>query len=155
MTIGTATEHDLRRIVELLADDPRGAARERLEDPLPEAYVRAFHAIDADPNNELIVARDGATVAGVLQLTFIPNLTYRGGWRCLVEGVRVDRAHRSRGVGRHLLTWAIARAEERGCHLVQLTTDKARTRAIEFYEELGFRASHEGMKLHLPSSRVT
>lgn len=149
MTLGHATGDDLRDIVALLADDPHGAARERLEDPLPEAYRRAFEAIEADPNNELIVARDGAAIIGVLQLTFIPNLTYRGGWRCLVEGVRVDRAYRSRGVGRHLLTFAISRADDRGCHMVQLTTDKARPRAIQFYETLGFRPSHVGMKLHL------
>jgi GNAT superfamily N-acetyltransferase len=43
----------------------------------------------------------------------------------------------------------IARARERGCHLVQLTTDKARPDARRFYEGLGFVASHEGMKIRL------
>lgn len=33
---------------------------------------------------------------------------------------------------------------------MQLTSDKARPDAIRFYESLGFVASHEGMKLHLP-----
>ena len=40
----------------MLADDFLGATRERLEDPLPESYIKAFREIDADPNNELIVA---------------------------------------------------------------------------------------------------
>ena len=44
---------------------------------------------------------------------------------------------------------AIARARQRGCHLLQLTTDKARPEARRFYESLGFQATHEGMKLHL------
>lgn len=55
----------------------------------------------------------------------------------------------SQGLGRALFEWAIARAHERGCHLVQLTTDKTRPDARRFYEGLGFVASHEGMKLHL------
>ncbi len=40
-------------------------------------------------------------------------------------------------------------ARERGCALVQLTTNKARDDAQRFYRRLGFIASHEGMKLRL------
>jgi len=88
-------------------------------------------------------------IVGVLQLTFIPYLTYQGGWRAVVEGVRVDGRVRSQGVGKALLEWAIARARERGSVMIQLTTDKSRPDAKRFYEGLGFVASHEGMKLHL------
>ncbi len=140
---------DLPAIVRMLADDPLGAKRERFETPLPESYLRAFEAIDADPNNELVVACLGEEVAGVLQLTFIPYLTYQGGWRALIEAVRIDSKHRSQGLGRAMFEWAIARARDRGCHVVQLTTDKSRADAKRFYESLGFVASHEGMKLHL------
>jgi GNAT superfamily N-acetyltransferase len=48
-----------------------------------------------------------------------------------------------------MMEWAINQAKENGCHLVQLTTNKKRTQALEFYKRLGFIASHEGMKLHL------
>jgi GNAT superfamily N-acetyltransferase len=61
---------------------------------------------------------------------------------------RATRALRASGIGRKLFSWAIARAQEKGCHMVQLTSDKARPDAIRFYESLGFVASHEGMKLH-------
>lgn len=134
----------------LLADDPLGAKREAYALPLPARYYAAFEAIDRDENNELVVV-EGADkeVVGMLQLTFIPYLTYRGGWRALIEGVRVAAHLRSSGIGRRLFQWAIERARERGCHLVQLTSDKARPDAIRFYESLGFVASHEGMKLHL------
>ncbi len=120
---------DLPAIVRMLADDPLGAKRERFETPLPESYLRAFEAIDADPNNELVVACLGEEVAGVLQLTFIPYLTYQGGWRALIEAVRIDSKHRSQGLGRAMFEWAIARARDRGCHVVQLTTDKSRADA--------------------------
>jgi GNAT superfamily N-acetyltransferase len=144
-----ARRGDLPAIVHLLADDPLGAQREADVSPLPASYGAAFDAIDADPNQELVVAESVGAVVGVLQLTFIPSLTYRGGWRALIEGVRVAAAMRSAGVGQRLFEWAIARARERGCHLLQLTSDKTRPDAIRFYERLGFVASHEGLKLPL------
>jgi GNAT superfamily N-acetyltransferase len=144
-----ATRDDVAAIVALLADDPLGARREVATSPLPDGYYRAFEAIDHDGNNELVVVQSGARMVGVLQMTFIPSITYQGGWRALIEGVRVAAPLRSSGVGRALFEWAIARARERGCHLVQLTSDKSRPEAIRFYEGLGFVASHEGLKLQL------
>jgi len=81
-----ARAEDVPDIVRMLADDPLGATRERYENPLPDSYARAFRAIDGDPNNELVVARWGERVVGVLQLTYLPSLTYQGGWRALIEG---------------------------------------------------------------------
>ncbi|HZF55737.1 MAG TPA: GNAT family N-acetyltransferase [Polyangiaceae bacterium] len=144
-----AREEDLDAIVGMLADDALGAQRERYAVPLPASYLAAFAAIDADPNNELVVATREGRVVAVLQLTFIPYLTYQGAWRALIEGVRVASSERSGGVGTALFEWAIARARERGCVMLQLTTDKARPDALRFYEKLGFVASHHGMKLKL------
>jgi hypothetical protein len=61
-----ARAEDVADIVRMLDDDPLGVTRERDEHPLPESYARAFHAIDADPNNELVVACRGERVVGVL-----------------------------------------------------------------------------------------
>lgn len=144
-----ATEQDLERIVEMLADDKLGATREQFVLPLPEVYREAFRAIDADPNNELVVACLGNEVVGVQQITFTPHLTRQGGWRATIEGVRTSSAVRGKGIGTALINWAIQRAEQRGCHLIQLTTDKTREDAIRFYERLGFQATHEGMKMKL------
>jgi GNAT superfamily N-acetyltransferase len=144
-----AKRADVAAIVRLLADDELGAKRERYATPLPESYLRAFEAIDADPNNELVVACIGPKVVGCLQLTFIPNLTYQGTWRALVEAVRVDSTLRAQGLGRQMFEWAIQRSRERRCGIVQLTTNKARPDALRFYESLGFVASHEGLKLSL------
>ena len=94
-----ATRDDLPAIVAMLADDPLGARRESDTSPLPRCYHDAFDAIDRDPNIELVVAQAGAGgalgalgIVGVLQLSFIPNLSHRGGWRALIEGVRVAAA---------------------------------------------------------------
>lgn len=144
-----AVKKDLDPIVAMLADDVLGSKRERYENPLPNSYIEAFNAITSVPNNELIVACDGDEVVGVLQITFTPYLTYQGGWRATIEGVRTLASKRGQGVGTKLIKWAINRAKERGCHLVQLTTDKQRPEALKFYEQLGFRATHEGLKMKL------
>ncbi|RLL48330.1 GNAT family N-acetyltransferase [Oceanobacillus piezotolerans] len=144
-----ATKGDLITIVAMLADDVLGSKRERFEDPLPNSYIKAFEAITSDPNNELVVAFCDKEVIGVVQITFTPYLTHQGGWRATIEGVRTSASVRGKGIGTELIKWAIQRAEERGCHLIQLTTDKKRPDAIRFYERLGFKATHEGLKLKL------
>lgn len=154
LEIRTATREDVATIVAMLADDVLGSGREPVADPLPAAYERAFEAIDGDPNHHLVVAELDGAVVGTLQLTFLPYLTYGGGLRAQIEAVRVASHLRGSGAGAQLVRWAISRAEERGAHLVQLTTDKQRPDALRFYERLGFRASHEGMKLHLEERRL-
>ena len=149
LTFREAKRADLERIVQLLADDPLGSKREAFMLPLATSYERAFEAIVEDGNNELIVGEQAGVVVCVLQITFIPYLTHQGSWRALIEGVRVAAESRSTGVGRRIFLFAIDRARERGCRLVQLTSDKARPDAIRFYQSLGFAASHEGLKLQL------
>jgi len=149
LTFRAAREKDLPAVIALLADDPLGAQRERFEDPLPQSYHDAFRAIDVDPNQQIVLAMLGDDMAGVLQLTFLPGLTYQGGWRAQIEGVRVAAGARSRGVGRAMVEWALDRARDRGCRLMQLTTDTQRPDALRFYESLGFKTTHHGMKLRL------
>ncbi|MBK1783223.1 GNAT family N-acetyltransferase [Prauserella cavernicola] len=141
-----AQRADLPGLVGLLADDPLGRARES-EDLEP--YERAFAAIDADPAHLLVVATRAGALAGTLQLSVLPGLPYAGALRAQIEGVFVAAADRGEGLGAGLLTWAIDEARERGCVLVQLTSDRSRTGAHRFYERLGFVASHEGFKLAL------
>lgn len=143
----TAVRGDLPAVLALLADDDLGRSRD--VPTVDDAYARAFEAITTDPRNELVVAERGGEVVACLQVTYIPGLSRHGAERALVEAVRVRADQRGAGVGRALLTWVIDRARERGCALVQLTTDKSRTAAHRFYLGLGFVASHEGMKLPL------
>lgn len=144
-----AVQSDLAAIVSLLADDAVGATREDATVPTNAAYVSAFAAVDRDPNQLLAVVEDSGSVIGCLQISFIPGLSRLGLWRGQIESVRVAASHRGRGLGQEMFTWAIAQCRQRGCALVQLTTDKARPEALTFYEALGFDASHEGLKLTL------
>ncbi|MGB6976196.1 MAG: GNAT family N-acetyltransferase [Gammaproteobacteria bacterium] len=144
-----ANRSDVSHIVRLLSEDNIGITREKYENPLPLSYYAAFDVINADKNNLLIVAELNNQIIGTLQLTFITYLTYQGGKRALIEGVRTDQSIRGKGIGKAMIEWAIKKAKEEGCHVVQLTTDKKRPGALEFYKKLGFVASHEGLKLHL------
>lgn len=146
-----ARRADLPAIVALLAADPLGRAREDVASPLSQAYWDAFDAIDADGNQLLAIAEDaeGGAVIGVMQITFVPGLSRKGAWRGQIEGVRVAEAARGSGLGRRFFEWAIARCRDRGCALVQLTSDATRPDAHRFYEALGFVPSHVGFKLGL------
>lgn len=144
-----ATEEDVAAIVAMLADDPLGAAREDISTPLAQAYVTAFRAIDADPNQHLAVMTEDGAVVGTLQLTFIAGLSRKGALRGQIEAVRVAAGKRGAGLGQRLFEWAIAECRARGCRTVQLTTDKSRADAHRFYDRLGFKASHVGYKLAL------
>jgi|TARA_B110000438_G_scaffold49068_2_gene49496 ribosomal protein S18 acetylase RimI-like enzyme len=150
MIIRPAEETDLPIIIKLLSDDILGSRRENYMTPIPESYYQAYKDIRKDKNQELVVMNSSSgDIVGTLQLTFIPYLTYLGGRRSQIEAVRVSKDQRGKGYGRILFEWAIKRSREEGVHLVQLTTDKDRSGAIEFYRTLGFKDSHLGMKLHL------
>jgi ribosomal protein S18 acetylase RimI-like enzyme len=141
---------DVPDIVRLLAEDSLGQAREQVGDAAAADYLAAFAEIDADPHQELVVAVQEGRVVGCMQLTTLRYLSHRGGTRLQVEGVRVDRERRSRGIGEAMMRYAIERARESGCHLVQLTTNAKRTDAHRFYRRLGFEPTHVGFKLALP-----
>ncbi|MFC9390932.1 GNAT family N-acetyltransferase [Streptomyces venezuelae] len=147
MILRPATRSELPAVLALLADE------ERLVDPasvsVTEPYERAFADIAADPRNEMLVLTDGELVLGCLQLTYIPGLGKGGAERALIEAVRIRADRRGGGLGRELMERAVARAKQRGCALVQLTSDKRRTDAHRFYASLGFARSHDGFKLAL------
>jgi ribosomal protein S18 acetylase RimI-like enzyme len=148
-TIRRATVEDLKQIVALLHDDALGKRREESTDPLPVYYYRAFQVIASDPNHDIFISVLEERVVGCLQLSFLPGLSHRGAWRAQIESVRVLDSARRQGVGESMIAFAIKEAGSRGCTIVQLTTDKRRIGARQFYEALGFRATHEGMKREL------
>jgi ribosomal protein S18 acetylase RimI-like enzyme len=144
-----ATANDLPAIVHLLADDELGSQRELDVHPLPDPYQQTFQKIEDDPNHELIVVELNGQVIGTLHLMFLASLSHQGGLRAQVESVRVARVHQNRGIGSQMMEYAIRRAKERGAHIMQLTTHNSRLDAHRFYERLGFKGSHRGMKLIL------
>lgn len=149
ISIRKAIKHDLAVIVAMLADDTLGSTREDSSTSLNRCYSDAFNAIESDTNQLLAVVEQGGEIIGCLQLSFIPGLSRTGMWRGQIESVRIASTARGGGIGKQMIEWAIEKCRERGCGLVQLTTDKSRVDALRFYHSIGFIDSHLGMKLPL------
>lgn len=147
MALREARREDVRRIVEMLADDALGRAREQLADMTP--YLRAFDAMAADPNNTQYVWGENGDILGCLQLTVIAGLSQQGASHAQIEGVRIASTRRGQGIGRQMIAAVMEIARQRGCTAMQLTTNKSRLDAQRFYRGLGFTQSHEGMKVKL------
>lgn len=149
LTQHKATIHDLTAIVALLLDDELGQTREQLEDNLDQRYIDAFHRIDSDPNQYLMVVTISDEIVGTCHLTIMPSLTFTGSTRMQIEAVRVSTTYRGQKIGDWMMQTAFEFAKSNHVSMIQLTTNKKRPRAKQFYERLGFETSHEGMKLYL------
>lgn len=149
ITFRTATREDLPAIVAMLADDEFGESREKIATTVPEEYRHAFEDMSRDPGNCILLAELDGEIVGSLQLVFTPSLSRRGTMRATIEAVRVVSKRRGQNIGTALMRRAIDESRRAGCGLVQLTSDKRRTRAHLFYRRLGFEQSHIGFKLEL------
>lgn len=138
---------DLEMIISLLADDELGKQREGCS--VAPAYIAAFDRIVADPNQFLMVVQKDGQVVGTCHLTLMPSLTFQGGLRMNIEAVRVDSSFRGQGIGEWMFDKLVELAKTEGCKIIQLSTNKERIDALRFYEKIGFKATHEGMKLYL------
>lgn len=144
-----AKQSDLEDIIYLLADDELGKQREKLSGMIPSSYLDAFIRIDFDPNQFLMVVESRGIILGTCHLTLMPSLTFQGGLRMNVEAVRIASSCRGEGVGEWMINQLLSLAQKEGCKIIQLTTNKERVNAKRFYEKLGFKSTHEGMKMYL------
>jgi GNAT superfamily N-acetyltransferase len=149
LTYRNAMEADLPFLVGTIVEDSVIETGDSVADAQSSAYRDALAAITADPRHEMLVVELDGSAVGCFQLSYIPGLMRRGMWRGLIEGVHVLAIHQNGGIGTAMMRWAIERCREKGCGMVQLTSNKKRTDAHRFYERLGFQRSHEGFKLYL------
>jgi GNAT superfamily N-acetyltransferase len=149
LTYRSANPADLPFIVGLIVEDSVVVTNDDADDAMHADYTAALAAIDADPNEEMIVVEDAGVPVGCFQLSYLPGLMRRGMWRGQIEAVHVAAEHRNRGLGSEMMRWALERCRQRGCGMVQLTSNKKRLDAHRFYERLGFQKSHEGFKYYL------
>jgi ribosomal protein S18 acetylase RimI-like enzyme len=144
-----ATLNDLRAIINLLLEDELGQTRESKNTEADKRYIDTFHKINTDPNQYLMVVEQTNEIVSTCHLTIMPSLTFTGRIRMNIEAVRVIQKYRGQKIGEWMMQEAIKYAQSRDASIVQLTTHKQRISAKRFYENLGFKASHEGMKMYL------
>jgi len=144
-----AAQSDLKAIISLLFDDALGSTREVVAGEIHQNYTHAFEEIQKDSNQALMVVEKQGEIIGTCHLTLMPTLLYMGSTRLNIEAVRVKQDYQGQSIGSWMFQQVIEYAKTHGVTILQLTTNKQRTKAKVFYERLGFRATHEGMKLHL------
>jgi GNAT superfamily N-acetyltransferase len=149
LSFRNARPDDLPFIIALIVEDSVIQTGDEPADAGHADYTDALAAIDADPNEEMIVVENDGERIGCFQLSYLPGLMRRGMWRGQIEVVHVGDAWQNRGFGTEMMRWAVERCRQRGCGLVQLTSNKKRPDAHRFYERLGFSKSHEGFKIYL------
>ncbi|MDX6278448.1 MAG: hypothetical protein QOJ72_2576 [Nocardioidaceae bacterium] len=147
LRIRIAETEDLEAILALTAEDSMHYYDEPGEVTLNQRD--AFDEITADPNQDLLVGTIDGQVVCTAQVTWMRMIAADGGLYCQVEAVRTSAALRGRGIGATLMASIEDEARKRGAARIQLTTNKQRERAHEFYQRLGFAPSHIGMKKYL------
>lgn len=146
-SVRAATEKDIPRILELyqqLSLSPGSYQKAAVDD-----CRRVFREMSTLPGYELLVAEEDDKVVGTTVLAILPGFAHGTSPFAVVEYVVVDEKYRSRGIGKLLMEYVIARAKKAGCYKIMLTSDTRRRRAHQFYRSLGFEASAHGFRLYL------
>jgi ribosomal protein S18 acetylase RimI-like enzyme len=119
------------------------------DDPPPPDPLAVWRAIEAQPGRTVLVAVHGDAVVGTVDCAVLPNLTRGGRPFMQVENVVVAAAARRAGVGRALLTSALAMAREARCYKVQLLSRIDREAAHALYADSGLRPTAAGYRAYL------
>lgn len=147
LRIRPATPDDLEAMLALVAEDSMHYFDEPGE--VTDNQRAALEEITSDANQDLLVGEIDGVVVCTAQVTWMRMLAADGGLYCQVEAVRTSAARRGQGIGATLMAYIEDEARRRGAARMQLTSNRERVRAHEFYERLGFVASHVGMKKYL------
>ena len=148
ITFENATPDDLPAMITILREGQVVPKDEWTDESAP-GYRAAFAEMAADPRYELLVARQGGVVLGMLQINYSRALPDLGALKAVLESVFVASAARGKGIGGKLVAEAERRARTRGAHRVQLTSNKVRLDAHRFYRTLGYTQGHEGFSKYL------
>jgi GNAT superfamily N-acetyltransferase len=134
LTVREAGQVDLAGVLALYAqpvlDDGEVLA-------LPDAE-RLFARFSRYPDYTLYVAEQDGRIVGTFALLIMDNLGHCGAPSAIVEDVAVGPVQQGRGIGRAMMNFAMARAQEKHCYKLVLSSNAKRERAHQFYEQLGF-----------------
>ena len=143
MSTGPIERHEVATAAALVQ---AGSFTPEAENPLEEeAYWRAVQATRA-AGGDVLVARRGDEVVGVVQVMVLTHFQHHGGVCVELESFHVREDRRSQGIGKTLLAAAEELARSVGAYRVQLTSNVARLDAHRFYLREGYVQGHAGFK---------
>jgi GNAT superfamily N-acetyltransferase len=132
--IRQATENDLPEVLALYAQPQIDDGDVLSIDEARELWQR----FQRYPDYKLYVACLDQKVGGTFALLIMENLAHRGAPSGLVEDVVVAVECQGRGIGKHMMRFAIERCRGSGCYKLALSSSLRRSAAHQFYESLGF-----------------
>ncbi len=150
LQIRRATRDDIPNILQLISDGAIDKSKRRDQSlEIANGYYEAFARMDQSKTQQLWVGEIDHIVVATCSFFLSWDLSGAGKPYGNIESVHVAPDWRSKGVGKQLLEFIMAQAAEQNCCRLQLTSDLRRQQAHRFYEKLGFKHSHAGMKLWL------
>lgn len=147
LTIRPATAADLPAVLALYAQPGMDDGAMLTLDDAKALFARFARY----PDYVLYVAEDAAAVVGTFALLVMDNLGHMGAPSAIVEDVVVDPTRQGLGIGAQMMRFAMAKAAEKGCYKLVLSSNAKRERAHAFYETLGFR--RHGVSMHVDLAR--
>ena len=134
MEIRKLTESDLTELLSLykhlhVADEPAPS----------QARVEAvWRELLANPRIRYFGVAIDSQLVSSCNLTVVPNLTRGCRPYGLIENIVTHAEHRSRGLGKAVLTQALSFAWDQDCYKVMLMTGRKDEVTFQFYESAGF-----------------
>ncbi|WP_421791084.1 GNAT family N-acetyltransferase [Hyphobacterium sp.] len=115
------------------ADQLSPLAPDVFDNPIDPATARAFLA---NPDNRLIVARDGELIIGFVSATRLIHPDKPGG-ELFIQEVGTAPDYQRKGVASALMRALFEEARAMGCKLAWLAVDTDNEGALAFYEAIG------------------
>lgn len=128
------------------------ALLDQLGFPAPESTIAERLERMRTAGEAVIVAECGGRVAALMTVHITPVL-HRPTAVARITALVVDEAQRGSGVGRALVGEAERLAMERGCALIEVTSNVKWTGAHAFYERLGYAMTSHRFGKTLPPAR--
>jgi GNAT superfamily N-acetyltransferase len=134
LTIRKANKNDLASILSLYSQ-PGVDDGEVLS---VEEARRIFDKTGSYPNYKLYVAVKDNKIIGSFALLIMDNLAHMGAPSGIVEDVMVSPSYQGQGVGKEMMSYAMAVCKKAGCYKLVVSSNKKRKEAHKFYESVGF-----------------
>ncbi|MCL2338421.1 MAG: GNAT family N-acetyltransferase [Proteobacteria bacterium] len=150
--IRKATENDLERILDLANQVREFHIRIEPEIFIPmnrEKFRELYKGYMSDEKFLFLVAEQGADVMGYLYAEFGGESLYTSPRGCVLTEIGVDESFQSAGTGRILFDALKTECDNRDCKKIELSVYLANTRAVDWYDKIGFRKVMAKMILKL------
>ena len=150
ISILEATEADLPAMEALLVElintleDSEGFDPQRLRQNCRLLINRA--------DCHLLVAKIKEAVVGLINFNTRQTATTPG-LTGLIDELIVTKSYRGQGIGRRLISAAIDKCRQLGCHELEVSTEKADTKAREFYKRCGFKGDAVLFEMHFAQDK--